>query len=85
MKNVCIVGYGAIGPVHAKALENVEQARLYAVCDTDSDRRRRCSEKYAVKEYDNFDKMLMDDSIHSVHICTLHCESSEWSEKSQCE
>ena len=31
MKNVCIVGYGAIGPVHAKALVNVEQARLYAV------------------------------------------------------
>lgn len=72
MKNVCIVGYGAIGPVHAKALVNVEQARLYAVCDTDSHRRKRCREEYAVKEYDDFDEMLLDGNIQSVHICTPH-------------
>ena len=29
MKKVCIVGYGAIGPVHAKALESVEQAEIF--------------------------------------------------------
>lgn len=72
MKNVCIVGYGAIGPVHAKALENVENARLYAVCDTDSAKRKLCTEKYEVKEYDNFDQMLLNENIHSVHICTPH-------------
>ena len=72
MKNVCLVGYGAIGPVHAKALENVEQARLYAVCDTDSGKRKRCVEAYAVKEYDSFDEMLTDKNIHSIHICTPH-------------
>ena len=72
MKNVCIVGYGAIGPVHARALENVEQARLYAVCDIDEKKRRLCAEKYDVKEYDDFDKMLKDENIHSVHICTPH-------------
>lgn len=72
MKNVCIVGYGAIGPVHANALENVEQARLYAICDIDAEKRKLCAQKYAVKEYDDFDKMLMDENIHSVHICTPH-------------
>lgn len=35
MKNVCIVGYGAIGPVHANALEEVINARLYGICDID--------------------------------------------------
>lgn len=72
MKNVCITGYGAIGPVHAKALENVENARLYAVCDINPDRMNLCREKYAVKAYGDFDEMLKDSEIDSVHICTPH-------------
>lgn len=47
MKNVCIVGYGAIGPVHARALEHVRKARLYAVCNTD-EKRCRCGLKQHV-------------------------------------
>lgn len=72
MKHVCIVGYGAIGPVHALALEGVENAKLYAVCDIDGERRKLCAEKYSVIEYDNFEEMLKDENIHSVHICTPH-------------
>ena len=37
MKKVCIVGYGAIGPVHAKALESVEQAEIYAIYEMAED------------------------------------------------
>lgn len=71
-KNVGIVGYGAIGPVHARALEGVEQAVLYAVCDINPERRKACREKYAVTCYDDFDRMLQDREIHSIHICTPH-------------
>lgn len=72
MKRVCIVGYGAIGPMHADALKGVEHARFYAVCDVDEKRRRVCRETYDVKEYDDFDTMLQDEEIDSVHICTPH-------------
>ena len=72
MKQVCIVGYGAIGPVHAAALENVANANLYALCDIDPDKRKRCTEKYSVVEYADFDKMLEDNNIDTVHICTPH-------------
>lgn len=72
MKNVCIVGYGAIGPVHAKALEKVENARLYAVCDIDDARRALCLKTYEVIEYADYDQMLENQQIHSVHICTPH-------------
>ena len=72
MKNVCIVGYGSIGPVHANALKNADQARFYAVCDVDAEKRKVCRETYGVKEYDDFDKMLQDEDIDSVHICTPH-------------
>jgi predicted dehydrogenase len=72
MKNVCIVGYGAIGPVHAKALEMVENAKLYAVCEIDGEKRKKCRSTYDVKEYTDFDEMLLDPEIDSVHICTPH-------------
>lgn len=72
MKNVCIVGYGAIGPTHAKALEYVERARFYAVCDIDAKQRKKCTEKYAVKEFDDYNEVLRDENIHCVHICTPH-------------
>ncbi len=72
MKQVCIVGYGAIGPVHASALKHVENARLYAICDIDPERRKFCTEKYSVVEYADFDEMLRDEIIDTVHICTPH-------------
>ena len=72
MKNVCIVGYGAIGPIHAGALETVENARLYAVCDCDEERILRCTDKYDVVAYTDFNEMLNDDNIDSIHICTPH-------------
>ena len=54
MKKVCIVGYGAIGPVHARALENVERAKLYAICDVDAAKRALCKEKYDVLDNNFF-------------------------------
>ena len=72
MKQVCIVGYGAIGPSHARALETVNNAKLYAVCDIKADKRALCAQKYGVLEYDDFETMLKDDQVDTVHICTLH-------------
>lgn len=72
MKKACIVGYGAIGPVHADAIDNVEYAELYAVCDTNADRAKLCTDKYGCISYCDFDEMLKDHNIDVVHICTPH-------------
>lgn len=72
MNNVCIVGYGAIGPVHAVALQKTPEANFYAVCDTDITKINKCTEKYDVKAYTDFYEMLEDDNIDSIHICTPH-------------
>lgn len=83
MKKVCIVGYGAIGPIHAKALENVTGAQLYAVCDIAPKRRQLCREQYGdgVMEYEDFDTMLADTFLDSVHICTPHYLHYEMAKK----
>ena len=72
MKNVCIVGYGNIGPNHANAFKAIENARLYAVCDVNEEKIKKCQESFDVIGYTDFDEMLMDENIHSVHICTPH-------------
>lgn len=72
MKQAAIAGYGAIGPIHAAAFENVKQARLSAVCDIDPVRRELCVKKYGTKAYADYDELLQDAQIDSVHICTPH-------------
>ena len=73
MKNVCVVGYGAIGPLHADGISRAQNARLYAVCDINPDKIKRCHSKYEhVIGYEDFYEMLKDTNIDSVHICTPH-------------
>lgn len=73
MNNVCVVGYGAIGPIHAEALGQVDNAQLYAVCDIDENALNNAKEAYpGILCYNNYDDVLADDNIDSVHICTPH-------------
>lgn len=81
MKNVCIVGWGAIGPIHAAGIEKTENANFYAVCDVDYERIKDCRKKYQVSEYTKFDIMLRDEKIDSIHICTPHYLHYEMIEK----
>ena len=63
MRNVCIVGYGAIGPIHARALSVIDEANFYAVCDKDIERIKVCKEKYDVISYTDYSAMLEDSNI----------------------
>ncbi len=72
MKNACIVGYGAIGPIHAEAVARADHARLYAVCDSDADKLSLCREKYDVLTYADYQAAVNDPKIDVIHICTPH-------------
>ena len=72
MKKVCVVGFGAIGPMHTEAIVKTKNAELFAVCDVIPERAETAKEKYGVKIYYDFDEMLADSEIDSEHICTLH-------------
>lgn len=72
MKRVCIVGYGAIGPVHAKALLDIDGAELYGICDTNAVRLQAGIEKYGVKAFHNYNDVLADPMVDYIHICTPH-------------
>lgn len=70
--NVCIVGYGAIGPVHADALSRIDNVKLYAVCDIDKERADTGADLYGAKAYYDFNACISDEAIEYVHICTPH-------------
>lgn len=71
MKNGCVVGVGAIGPIHAAALQSIDS--LYAVCDHQPDRLMSyCPDNSRLRRLSNFDDVLRDPKIDVVHICTPH-------------
>ena len=82
MKNVCIVGWGAIAPLHAYAINGTKSAKFYAVCDINPEKISKCKEEFDVAVgYTDFDEMLNDNSIDSVHICTPHYLHSDMIQK----
>lgn len=72
MFNACIVGYGAIGPVHANAILNSPNVKLYAVCDIDKSRAELCAKEYDCKIFTDYNDALDDENIDVVHICIPH-------------
>lgn len=80
--NVCIVGYGAIGPTHAEALSEIEMVSIYGICDIDKESADKGASTYGCKAFYDFDECLKDDKIDSIHICTPHYLHFEMIEKS---
>ena len=70
--NVCIVGFGAIGPVHAEALKKLNNVKIYSVCDIIKERADCGAKKYGAKAYYNFEDCINDSNIDCIHICTPH-------------
>jgi UDP-N-acetyl-2-amino-2-deoxyglucuronate dehydrogenase len=66
-----IVGCGAIGPTHAGAIRQIEDAELIAVADILPDRAKATADKFFVpKIYSNHRELLADPQINVVCLCT---------------
>lgn len=73
MINVGIVGCGRIADLHYLGYKENEEARLYAVCDTDPQRAEtRKSQWNAEKAYTDYRQMLHDPNVDAVEILTPH-------------
>ena len=81
-KNVCVVGYGAIGPVHAESLADMPEVNLYGICDIDRERADKGAAEYRCRAFYNLEECLADENVDSVHICTPHYLHFDMIEKS---
>ena len=73
-KNVraAIVGCGIIFPYHAFSIEQIEGVDLVAICDTDINSLKRATQTYKCEEFKDFEQMIDNVSIDTLHICTPH-------------
>ncbi|HSV16282.1 MAG TPA: Gfo/Idh/MocA family oxidoreductase [Tepidisphaeraceae bacterium] len=66
-----IVGCGAIGPTHAGAIQQIDDADLVAVADTVADRARAMADKFgSPKVYADQHEVFADPNVDVVCLCT---------------
>lgn len=78
--NFAIVGCGFIAKKHAEAINNIPEAKLVAVCDKIEVAMEPYVKEYGAESFTDLDKMLKDESLDVVCICTpsgLHATLAE--------
>ncbi len=65
-----IIGCGAISHMHAGAIEKIEKAELIACTDVNGKSLAAFAEQYGITPYDDYKKMLADDRVDVICICT---------------
>jgi predicted dehydrogenase len=68
--NVGIIGAGLIAEFHAKALRDLDNARIKGFCDSGSGRAKKLVEEYGGEYFDNYSQMLESKDIDMVTIAT---------------
>lgn len=80
MKKIAIIGCGTIGNIHAEAYTNCEKAQIVYAIDIIPEKVKAFAEKYGIPNTEtDYKKMLDDDSIDAVSVCTpnyLHAPMS---------
>lgn len=69
---VGLVGCGAIFPMHANAVMQIDSAEIAAVCDIQKELAEQQAVQYGGAVYTDFEDMIADAGLDAVHICTPH-------------
>jgi len=67
---VAVIGTGFWGRNHARIYKELEETELLAVCDINAERAKRTAKQFDVTSYVNSGKMLKEEDIEAVSICT---------------
>ena len=69
-KKIGIIGLGTIASRHLDNLSKVGKTELIAICDVDKQKRAAVQKKFGGKVYFDFNKMLAEQPLDAVLICT---------------
>ncbi|HEX41911.1 MAG TPA: gfo/Idh/MocA family oxidoreductase, partial [Phycisphaerales bacterium] len=65
-----IVGAGLIADFHARAIRDIPNTALVAVCDNVPEKARALAEKYGAKPFTSYEQMVKSDDVDIVTIAT---------------
>ena len=68
--NFGIIGAGLIADFHARAIEDIDNAKLAGFFDIIGERSKKTAEEFSVTAFESLDEMLADDRIDVVSIAT---------------
>jgi len=69
---VALIGCGNIAPMHLESVQMLHSTKIVAVCDNKLDRAQSKAKQYQCSYYADYKKMLDNEDIDVVHICTPH-------------
>jgi UDP-N-acetylglucosamine 3-dehydrogenase len=67
---VAVIGTGFWGKNHARIYKELESTELVAVCDQEAERAKKVADQFSVKAFTDSARMLQDEAIEAVSICT---------------
>jgi predicted dehydrogenase len=67
-----IIGAGNIAPVHATAIQNIHDAELVAVADTDQDHAQALATRFGGDVYSDYHDLLARSDVDVVTLCLPH-------------
>ncbi|MCW4045332.1 MAG: Gfo/Idh/MocA family oxidoreductase [Candidatus Bathyarchaeota archaeon] len=67
---VAVVGTGFWGKNHARVYKELQSTELIAVCDANAERAKNVAAQFGVKAYTSSSRMLRNEEIEAVSICT---------------
>jgi len=68
--NFGIVGAGLIADFHARAVNDIPNAKLIGFCDSGSGRGKKLADKFGAKAFENYEQMVKSDEVDIVTIAT---------------
>src|SRR3990170_4532999 len=67
---VAVIGIGDWGKNHARVYKELASTKLVAVCDANAERAKSVADQFGVKAYTSSSRMLKNDEIEAVSVCT---------------
>jgi UDP-N-acetylglucosamine 3-dehydrogenase len=67
---VAVIGTGFWGKNHARVYKELAETELLAICDIDPERAKNVAKQFGVKPYTDTSKMLRNEDIEAVSVCT---------------
>jgi UDP-N-acetylglucosamine 3-dehydrogenase len=67
---VAVIGTGFWGKNHARVYKELASTNLVAICDANAERAKTIADQFGVKAYTNSTRMLKNEEIEAVSVCT---------------
>ncbi|TRO54940.1 Gfo/Idh/MocA family oxidoreductase [Candidatus Bathyarchaeota archaeon] len=72
-----VIGTGFWGKNHARVYSELESTELVAICDVNRERAKTVADQFDVKAYTNNSRMLKNEDIEAVSVCTWSTKLAE--------